>query len=36
MTAAKVNLKEGKKVLIGSFGNYHFFQAAIAILFAQL
>jgi hypothetical protein len=34
---AKVNLKEGKKKLIGSFlsGNYHFLQAAIAILFAQ-
>jgi hypothetical protein len=30
---AKVNLKEGKKKLIGSFlsGNYHFLSAAIAI-----
>jgi hypothetical protein len=30
MTAAKVNLKEGKKVLIGSFlsGNYHFLSGS--------
>jgi hypothetical protein len=38
MTAAKVNLKEGKEMRFGSClcGNCYFLQAYLAILFAQV
>jgi hypothetical protein len=38
MTAAKVNLKEGKEMPLGSFSSSdnHFFQAYLAILFARV
>jgi hypothetical protein len=38
MTAAKVNLKEGKEMPLGLFSSSdnHFFQAYLAILFARV